>query len=333
MNILILGGTAFIGPHHVRYAIERGHHVAIFNRGSRALDFPDAVEQLTGDRNGDLASIIGRDWDAVIDMPTTLPSWVRTLGTAIAERTRHYIFISSLAVYADTKAESLDTSSPLRDYTGAADPFSLTTFGLDLYGSLKALSEREAERQFPGRTTIVRPSTIVGPGDETDRWTYWPARMKRGGEILAPGDPLDPAQYIDVRDLAEWVIRLAEQRQIGVYNATGPAMRMSFCEMLGGIRAISSEPVKLTWVPSAWLKQHDVTGADLPLWYPPPFDVAMRAEVQGSVAAGLTFRPLAVTAGETMEWHESRPFDRQQHPRAGWNVDREQQMLTAWHAS
>lgn len=329
LRILILGGTGFIGPHHVRYAVARGHKVSVFNRGKRQAELPASVEHLTGDRNGDISAITGRDWDAVIDLPTTLPNWVRTVGQAVAARTKHYSFISSLAVYDNARqAALLDEDSPLREYKDAADPFSLTSFGLDLYGPLKTLSEREAERQFPRKTLIVRPGLIVGPGDETDRFTYWPVRMQRGGEVLAPGDPLDPAQIIDVRDLAEFVIHMAERRETGAYNANGPAMPMSICEMLGGVRSLYSVPTKLTWAPGDWLAAQGVTMGDLPVWYPQAAALANRADVRRAVAKGMTFRPLAVTTRETMAWHEARP-GAPRTLRGGLTPAREQELLAA----
>jgi 2'-hydroxyisoflavone reductase len=240
----------------------------------------------------------------------------------------HYTFISSLAVYVGAGAGALDEDSALREYEGDADPFTLTGFDLGLYGPLKVLSEREAERHFPGKTLVVRPGLIVGPGDETDRFTYWPTRMDKGGEVLAPGAPLDPAQFIDVRDLAQWVIRMAERGETGAYNATGPALPMSFCEMLGGIRAVSAEPATLTWVANDWLFANGVTPADLPVWSPPPLDIGMRADVRRAVAKGLTFRPLADTARETLDWQVGRG----QPPRAGWSLERERETLAAWRA-
>jgi 2'-hydroxyisoflavone reductase len=329
LRILILGGTGIIGPHHVRAAIDRGHSVSIFNRGRRVAMLPESVEQLIGDRAGDLDSIANRDWDAVIDLPTTLPNWVRKAGEVLAQRAKHYTFISSLAVYTGAGAGLLNEDSPLWEYEGAADPFSLVAFDLSLYGPLKVLSEREAERNFPSRSLIIRPGFIVGPGDETDRFTYWPVRMSQGGEVLAPGAPLDPAQLIDARDLAEWVIRMVERGETGAYNATGPAMPMSICEMLGGIRGISSVPLKLTWVASDWLQQQRVTPQDLPMWSPPPFDIGMRADVRRAVDKGLTFRTLASTATETLAWHQARPASRHA-PHSGWTLKRERDALMSW---
>jgi hypothetical protein len=219
MRLLILGGTGFIGPHQVRYASARGHLVTIFNRGRQQEAWPGAVEELLGDRNGDLKALEGRDWDVCIDNPTTLPFWVRDAGQALKGRIKHYVFISTISVYA-ANDKPADETAPLVAYKGD-DPMAETIKSLNanprLYGPLKALSEKEATKQFGDLgTTIIRPSLIVGPGDETDRFTYWPVRLARGGEILAPGDGNDPVQFIDARDLADGPFggRTADHRRV-----------------------------------------------------------------------------------------------------------------------
>ncbi|HEY1750506.1 MAG TPA: NAD-dependent epimerase/dehydratase family protein, partial [Caulobacteraceae bacterium] len=219
LKILILGGTGFIGPKEVRYALARGHQVTIFNRGRQKEDWPGPVEELLGDRNtGDLKALEGREWDVCIDNPTTLPFWVRDAAKVLKGKVRQYIFVSTISVYAanDTPADETAAVAP---YKGA-DPMAETaeTLAKDpfLYGQLKAISEAEARREFgEAATTIVRPGLIVGPGDATDRFTYWPVRLANPGgrwgpEALAPGDGSDPVQFIDSRDLAEWIVRLAE---------------------------------------------------------------------------------------------------------------------------
>ena len=238
MRLLILGGTGFIGPYQVRYALARGHHVTIFNRGRQQEAWPGPVEELLGDRNGDLKALEGRDWDVCIDNPTSLPVWVRDTARVLKGHVGQYVFISTISVYA-ANDKPADETAPLVAYTGD-DPMAETTKSLNadlrLYGPLKALSEKEARTQYgEAATTIIRPALIVGPGDETDRFTYWPVRLARGGEILAPGDGSDPVQFIDARDLAEWTIRLAEQRTTGVFNASGPALPITMQQMLAGI--------------------------------------------------------------------------------------------------
>src|SRR5271167_1467992 len=226
LRILILGGTGFTGPHQVRYALARGHKVTLFNRGREPDAWSGQVEELIGDRNtGDLKALQGREWDVCIDNPTTLPFWVRDAGNVLHGKIEQYVFISTISVYADGDKPA-DESAPLASYDGKdamAETWDSFRANIgELYGPLKAISEQEAEKQFPGRTTIIRPGLIVGPGDQSDRFTYWPVRLSRGGEVLAPGDGFDPVQFIDARDLAEWTIRVAESRSFGTFNATGP---------------------------------------------------------------------------------------------------------------
>src|SRR5216117_2232354 len=227
LRILILGGTGFTGPYQVRYALSRGHKVTTFNRGkTHPGELPSEVEQLIGDRNGKLDALKGRKWDVAIDNPTTLPAWVRDAAEILKGNVDRYVFISTISVYADT-SKGVDETAPLAKYDGA-DPFKETleamkASGYKTYGPLKALSEQEAEKWFLDKSLIIRPGLIVGPRDETDSFTYWPVRIDRGGEVLAPGNPSDPVQFIDGRDLAEWTIRMVEKGETGIYNATGPA--------------------------------------------------------------------------------------------------------------
>ena len=339
LRILILGGTGFIGPPQVRYALSRGHQVTLFNRGKQHVDWPGQVEELLGDRNtGDLSALAGREWDVCIDNPTTLPFWVRDAGRALAGKVGHYIFVSTISVYASNDKPA-DESAPTAPYLGK-DPMAetMTTFGANvggLYGPLKAVSEQEAERQFPGHATVVRPGLIVGPGDETDRFTYWPVRLARGGEVLAPGDGTDPTQIIDARDLSEWIIRLAEQRTTGVFNAIGPAHPRDMRALLGGIAAGVHADARLTWAPTPFLEAHKVSAwSDLPVWVPGQGDTAgfHRRDNTRALRAGLTFRPLEATAAETLAWFRALPPDRQAKQRAGLSADREAQLLAAWKA-
>ena len=340
LRILILGGTGFIGPHEVTYALARGHKLTLFNRGRSPHAWPGAVEELVGDRNtGDLRALAGREWDVCIDNPTTLPFWVRDAGQALRGKVGQYIFISTISVYAANDAPA-DESAPLAPYAGK-DPMAETTETLrgsvgELYGPLKALSEREVEKQFPGMTTIIRPGLIAGPGDETDRFTYWPVRLARGGEVLAPGDGTDPVQFIDARDLAEWTIRMAESRTTGVFNATGPAAPMTMSAMLSGIGKALKSDAKLTWVSTDFLEAEKVSAwSDLPVWVPARGDSAgfHRRSIQKALADGLTFRPLGTTAVDTLAWFRQQPAERQAKLRAGLTPEREAALLTKWKAS
>jgi 2'-hydroxyisoflavone reductase len=332
LRILILGGTGFTGPHQVRYAVARGHQVTVFNRGRHQADLPSSVERLMGDRNGQLDELKGRTWDVVIDNPTSLPRWVRLTGEILGGKCDQYVFISTLSVYADWAKPNVDESFPL-----ATTPEPESEDVPKYYGALKALSEKEAEKWYPGKVTVIRPGLIVGPGDETDRFTYWPVRIARGGEILCPGNPADAAQVIDARDLAEWTIRMVEERHYGIYNATGPRSPMGVGEMLAGIRAAmpGSLQCTFTWADADFLAEQKVRPwADMPVWIPPKGEYLGwgQANIEKAVAKGLTFRPLAETARETLEWHRTRPAEAQAKLRAGLTPEREAEVLAAWHA-
>jgi 2'-hydroxyisoflavone reductase len=333
--ILILGGTGFTGPYQVRYALSRGHKVTTFNRGkTHPGELPKEVEQLIGDRNGQLDALKGRKWDVAIDNPTTLPAWVRDAAEILKENVERYVFISTISVYADT-GKGVDETAPLAKYEGA-DPYKETleamkASGYKTYGPLKALSEKEAEKWFPGKTLIIRPGLIVGPRDETDRFTYWPVRIERGGEVLAPGTPTDPVQFIDARDLAEWTIRMVENRETGIYNATGPAKPLVIGEMLDQIKRALNPDSKFTWVPADFFEQEKVEAwSDMPVWTGEESGMA-RTNITRALAKGLTFRPLAETARDTLAWFKSQPQDRQSKLRAGLTPEREAEVLAAWH--
>jgi 2'-hydroxyisoflavone reductase len=339
MRILILGGTGFIGPHQVRYALSRGHQVTLFNRGRQPHEWPGAVEELLGDRNtGDLKALEGREWDVCIDNPTTLPFWVRDAGRILHGKIKQYLFISTISVYADN-LKPADESAPVAPYTGkdamAETMESLRAAQGELYGPLKALSEKEAERQFPGKATIIRPGLIVGPGDETDRFTYWPVRLARGGEVLAPGDGSDPVQFIDARDLAEWTIRMAERHTVGTFNATGPEHPLQMRQMLSGIGSAIHADFRPIWVASDFLEAEKVEAwSDMPVWVPGQGNTAgfARRSIRKALTAGLTFRPLATTASDTLAWFKQQPAERQAKLKAGLTPAREEEVLSKWKA-
>jgi len=338
LRILILGGTGFTGPHQVRYALARGHQLTLFNRGRRPQVWPGSVEEVTGDRNqGDLKALEGREWDVCIDNPTSLPFWVRDAGKALAGRIQHYVFISTLSVYADTSQPGMEESAPTARYEGK-DVMAETMAGLQanmgLYGPLKAACEAEAEKWFPGRTTIIRPTLIVGPGDETDRFTYWAVRIARGGEVLVPSENgRDPYQVIDARDLAEWTVRVAEQRALGVFNAAGPATERSFAFLAGEIRNAVGGDARFTFVPASFLQSQRVSPwQDLPVWVPGDKATAgfARVSVARARASGLTYRAIGVTAKDTLDWFQAQPEARRLKLRAGLTAEREAQVLAAW---
>ncbi len=332
LRILILGGTGFIGPFQVQYALDRGHSVTLFNRGvTNAALFPN-VPRLIGDRNlpdGHKALEAG-EWDVVIDNPTANPKWVRDAGKALRGRTKHYLFVSTISVFADV-------SSPIDENGPLLPPADIdATFDASIYGRNKVRSEVEARTQFGDNVTIVRPGLIVGPGDLSDRFSYWPVRIDRGGEVLAPGTPNDPVQYVDARDLGEWIVRLAESKTRGTFNATGPKAPTSIAEMLYGIKAVTTSDAQFTWVPADFLDANQVRAwSDMPVWVPPQGRTAGFARVicKKAYAAGLTFRPLAETAAATLQWYHARPVPEQDKARAGLAPDREAAVLAAWHGS
>jgi 2'-hydroxyisoflavone reductase len=345
LEILILGGTGLTGPHQVRYALARGHTVTVFNRGRRNEVLPPGVTALNGDRNlHQLDALRGKSWDVVIDNPSTVPFWVRDVGQVLRDRTKQYVLISTISVY-DTKGRTtLDENSPLLEYT-AGDPLAVTLQEVFknpemLYGQMKTASEREARKWFGDRTTIIRPTLIVGPGDDSFRFTYWPYRIAQGGEILAPGDGMDHVQLIDARDLAEWTIRLTETGTVGTFNAAGPGSALTMAEQLYGIRGAldGNRDVRFTWVPAEFLATQKITPwGDMPTWVPrtDPDYAGEQADNRRAIAAGLTFRPLATSATDALEWFTAQPEAARAAmlKSAGLPADRERAVLTAWHSA
>lgn len=334
LRILILGGTGFTGPYQVRYALVRGHKITTFNRGkTHPGELPNEVEQLIGDRKGKLDALKDRQWDVVIDNPTTLPAWVRDAGQILKGNAGRYVFISTISVYGEVKT-GVDETASTEKYEGA-DPYKETleamkASGYKTYGPLKALSEQEAENWFPGKTLIIRPGLIVGPRDETDRFTYWPVRIDRGGEVLAPGNPADPVQFIDARDLAEWTIHMVEGRETGIYNATGPAKPLGIGEMLDGIKEAEKSNASFSWMSEEFLTQQKVEAwSDMPVWTGKESGLA-RTSISRALSKGLTFRPLADTARDALAWFKSLPQDRQSKMCAGLTAEREAELLAAW---
>ncbi len=338
MRILILGGTGFIGPFQVKYALERGHKVTVFNRGqTHPGELPEGVEQLIGDRNGQLEALKDRKWDVVIDNPTSAPVWVRDAAQVLKGNVERYVFISTISVYAESRKPN-DETAPLAKYEGPdamkESRETIVASKFQLYGPLKALAEAEAEKWFPGKTLVIRPGLIVGPGDQTDRFTYWPVRIERGGEVLAPGNPSDPVQFIDARDLAEWTIRMVEKSATGIYNATGPETALPVSEMLGGIKTALKANAQFTWADADFLEAQKVSPwSDMPVWVPPSGEEGGlgRTSITKALGAGITFRPLADTARATLAWFQTLPADRQKKLQAGLTPEREREVLAAWH--
>ena len=342
LEILILGGTAFTGPQQVEYALKRGHKITLLNRNKTRPDFfKGKVDQLIGDLNDDVSALKGKKFDVVIDNPTTLPAWVRNVAQYMKGNTGHYIFISTVSAYANDKNTWADESDALAQLPAGIDPYAVPAAEARRnYGPLKALSEKEVETHYPGINTIIRPGLIVGPLDVSDRFTYWPYRIDKGGEVLAPGDGNDPVQIIDSRDLAEWTIRMAESRTFGTYNATGPTKPYTMSEMLTGIKTAIGSNATFTWVPAKFLSEQKIRAwSNMPVWVAdaPDNGAFSRRKIDKAIAAGLTFRPLAVTARETLAWNKTRPEAELQAlaegRRAGISAQREAEVLAAWKAA
>jgi len=331
MKILILGGTAFLGPQIVEAAQARGHVLTLFNRGKTNPGlFPD-IEKLHGDRNGDLASLEGRKWDAVVDTSGFVPRLVDMSAALLAPSVKQYVFISTISVFGQKVKPGTDENSPV-----ATMPDETNEEIGKYYGELKALSEKAATKAMSGRAWNVRPGLIVGPGDKSDRYTYWPVRVAKGGEVLAPGDGRDPVQYIDVRDLAAFVVLGVERNLTGTYNATGPAKTLTMKMMLDGIKKGTGGDAKFTWVPTDFLEQKEVAPwSGMPVWIPSNNGEQGFAMINcaKAVAAGLTFRPVDATAKDTLAWFKTLPENRRGKLAAGITAEKEQEVLAAWHGA
>ena len=326
MKLLILGGTRFVGRHIVHAAQERGHAVTLFNRGQTNPGLFDDVEQLRGDRDGDLSALDGRRWDAVIDTSGYVPRVVRASAERLAGAVDHYTFISSLSVYDDLSVEGLDESSPV----GTIDDPTVEEVTGETYGPLKALCEQVVEEVYGDGGLVIRPGVVVGPHDPTDRFTYWPVRVARGGDVLAPGPPERRVQFIDARDLGVWTVSMVEERRADVYNATGPQGGVTMDEMLSACRRAAQSDARFVWVDEAFLLEQDVQPwVELPLWLAGEEAVGFGSiNVEKAVAAGLRFRPLEETARDTLKWASERSTDHQWE--AGLSFEREAELLQAW---
>lgn len=329
MKILVIGGTVFVGRHFVAAALARGHDVTLFNRGAHSPDlFPD-VEKLRGDRDGGLDVLRGRRWDAVLDTCGYGPRVVGQSADLLAPSVGHYTFISSISVYGDFSRLPMDETAPLAAMPEGAD---LETVTNESYGPLKVLCEQAVMRAFPERSLIVRPGMIVGPDDPSDRFTYWPARVKGGGEILVPGNPSQKMQIIDVRDLAAWTLAQMEAGAQGDFNVTGPDHPLTMQKVLETSRAVACSTADFVYIPGEFLQARGLEQNALFAWWTPDDDPETRCawDVDSSkaIAAGLTFRPLEETIQDTLEWDASRPADAPR--RVTLEPERERELLDAW---
>jgi 2'-hydroxyisoflavone reductase len=327
-KLLILGGTVFLGPELVEAARRAGWTVTLFNRGKTNPHlFPEA-EKLRGDRRSDLKALEGRTWDAVIDTSGYFPRDVAASARLLSKSVGLYVFISTISVYGDTSKPGIDESSPVAK-TDQPDADKVTGAN---YGALKALCEEAAGREMPGKALVIRPGLIIGPGDTSDRFTYWPVRVARGGEVLAPGTPGDPVQLVDVRDLAAWTIAAIGRGRTGVYNATGPKEPLTFGPMLAACREASGSNATFTWVDAKTLEELKIAPwSDMPCWVPPFGETAGSRRVNNGKAAGegLTFRPIVETARDTLAWWKTLPEERRSRLKAGLTAEREAAALAA----
>jgi 2'-hydroxyisoflavone reductase len=345
MKLLVIGGTKFLGRHLVESALAHNHEVTLFNRGTTPSPTLAGVETIQGDRNKDLDLLEGRSWDAVVDTCGYLPRTVRASAEALAGSVDRYVFISSVSVYAEVKTPGMNETAPLATLTAeqveeanaidSSGQTSAVTYG-KMYGGLKALCEQTTNEVMPNRVLIIRPGLIVGPHDYTDRFTYWVSRVASGGETLAPGDPDRYLQFIDVRDLAEWIVRMVERNETGIYNATGLPGKVTMANVLDCCRTVSASDATFTWVTDDFLLNEKVRPwGEMPLWMPdkeaPNFKGFMFLNCDKAVGAGLNFRPLEETISATLNWQAAT--DKSEDLKAGIKKEKEEILLSKWRKS
>jgi len=334
LKILFLGGTGFLGPHTVNHALARGHQVTLFNRGrSKEGLFPE-LEAIIGNRDPKidkgLDGLKGKQWDCVIDTSGYVPRIVNASSKLLAPHCQHYLFISSISAYANFKQAGMQEDAAV----GTLEDTTVETIDSETYGPLKAYSEQAAENNFKGRTTVIRPGLIVGPRDRTDRYTYWPVRVAKGGEVLAPGDGKDYVQYIDVRDLGEFIIHCLEQKAFGIFNATSPMDNETTQDMLGDCKQVLSSDATFTWADTDFLQQHEVSPwGGMPVWVPREGEIGGISRINSSKAEklGLNTRPRSETVTDTFTWYGQQSAARRKTLRAGISNEKETEVLAAWH--
>ena len=324
MRILIIGGTRFLGRHLVESALAYSHDVTLFNRGKSNPGLFPQLETIIGDREQDVNKLEGRIWDAVIDVAGYVPRIVRLSAEILKENVARYVFISTISVYADFKTVGIDESYPV----GKLENETVEEITGETYGPLKALCEQAVQDIYGERALIVRPGLIVGPHDPTDRFTYWPVRVARGGDVLAPQKPEAAIQVIDVRDLADFTIKLIQDNASGIYNATGPDYDLTIGKLLEVSKQASNSNADFKWASVDFLNQHKVEAwSDMPTWVPDDEEGVgfSRIDVSKAINAGLKFRPLEETVRDTLAWAQTRPVDHAW--RAGLTAEREAQVL------
>jgi len=315
LKVLILGGTGFIGPHFVNAFKAGGHTLTLFNRGKRDPEADPGIEQLIGDRNGQIDALKGRDWDAVIDNSAYTPKQVILTAELLEGHVKQYVLISSVAAYADFAKAGIDESYRLMKLD---DPTVEEVNG-QTYGGLKALCEQVAVDIFGKQATLIRPTYIAGPGDYTDRFTYWPVRVSKGGEMLVPGAPSDPFQIIDVRDLADFMRVVVEKNVTGAYNLCAQPRAVTMGSLLDTCKRVTGANTKFTWATPEFLEAQGLIGKDLfapsgfPLWSPTnsPYWAMPLISPARAVKKGLKFRSLETTIRDTLAWQATRPVENQ----------------------
>jgi len=331
LRILFIGGTDFLGPPTVRRAVERGHTVTLFNRGRTNPHLFPELEKIKGDRNveADLQRLAGREFDSVVDTCGFFPRQVRESAGVLADTTSHYVFISTIAVYSPYTEPGAGEDSPLETLPPNVDPDVLKATGTYM-GPLKALCEQAAEKLMPGQVASLRAGMIAGPDSDSDWNAYFPLRVAEGGEVLAPGTPTDPVQFIDVRDLGDFIVQCIEDSTVGTMNVTGPQGGMPIDEFLQACKTAAKSDARFTWVPDEFLKEHRIRGwIDVPPWTSPREPGMLTVDVSKALAAGLTFRPAVETVREVIDGFRKAPEIR---PRGGLSREIEAKVLAAWHA-
>ena len=330
LNILILGGTGFLGPHTVNAALANGHTVTLFNRGKTNPELFSHLETIKGDRNSDdVKKLANRAWDAVIDTSAYYPRSVNMALDILKSNIKQYLFVSTISVYADWSKVGMNENSS----TGKIDDPTEEKITGESYGPLKALCEQAAEKQMPSNVSIIRPGLIVGPRDKTDRFTYWPVRIKKGGKILAPGDGSDFVQYIDVRDLAEWMIYCLEHNVLGTYNAQSNGADITIGKLLKTCVEELNPKAELIWVPTDFLEKHEVAPwQEMPTWIPPKGEYTGSGTMSSkkAYANGLRERPMKMVIKDCHDWFVTLPEERQAKLKAGISAEKEKKVLKAW---
>jgi 2'-hydroxyisoflavone reductase len=329
MRILIIGGTRFLGRHLVEAALGRRHEVTLFNRGKTNPDLFPQLETIIGDREKDVDRLEGRIWDAVIDVAGYVPRIVRLSAEVLSENVGRYVFISTISVYGNFSKIGMEESDPV----AKIEDETVEEITGETYGPLKALCEQTVQNIYGERALIVRPGLIVGPHDPTDRFTYWPARVARGEDVLAPENPNVPIQIIDVRDLSDFMIKLIEENASGIFNATGPDYELTIGKLLEVSKQVSGSDAAFRWASVEFLKQQNVAEwSDMPTWIPDTEENQgfSRMNISKAINAGLRFRPLEETVRDTLAWARTRPPDHEW--KAGLTAEREAQVLAALRA-